>query len=432
MALFLRSGTDFKEGQWLEASLHVAALAGAQSVIALLLDRGIDLEVQMFGKGTPLDVAASSGKVGAVCQLLRRGAVARLDGDDKGPLILELFMHAREDHLAEHFDDILKLLLQAGISLHVGNEHGNLVHHVLVKTPQLIDKLWEFKTPQPVDELKAPHVKDDFVNSYGDTPLWLALRLRYLDRILDLLCVEQNLYRKNSSGRALMGHMERLWGHTSLYYLPFLHRRGPMRRNPPIVHDTASLGLDAAWVINSLALLTDGGHARQHNRVTKETVSSLISRGANVNQRDRNRVTPLLDAMVTMDEEIVTLLLENGADPNVKDCAGDTALHIFAARWPANPTVLRLLLDKGARLDLYNKKGFPPYRRSRWDELEDPQTRSILEEATQGLNIADQVITIRSSRRQPQRLASHRTIRISYKADGYDGDRTLEESGSVM
>jgi ankyrin repeat protein len=339
MALFLRSGTDFKEGQWLEASLHVAALAGAQSVIALLLDRGIDLEVQMFGKGTPLDVAASSGKVGAVCQLLRRGAVARLDGDDKGPLILELFMHAREDHLAEHFDDILKLLLQAGISLHVGNEHGNLVHHVLVKTPQLIDKLWEFKTPQPVDELKAPHVKDDFVNSYGDTPLWLALRLRYLDRILDLLCVEQNLYRKNSSGRALMGHMERFWGHTSLYYLPFLHRRGPMRRNPPIVHDTASLGLDAAWVINSLALLTDGGHARQHNRVTKETVSSLISRGANVNQRDRNRVTPLLDAMVTMDEEIVTLLLENGADPNVKDCAGDTALHIFASRWPANPTV---------------------------------------------------------------------------------------------
>jgi ankyrin repeat protein len=247
MTLFLQSGIDLKNGQWAEGALHVAARAGAESVITLLLDYGADPEAEMFDNGTLLEVAASSGQVGAICLLLRRGVVARPADKGGRPLILQLFMNAREDHLAKQFEETLEFLLQAGISLHVKNEQGSLIHYVLAKTPQLIDKLWEFKTPQPVDDIHELNVKDDSLNSNRDTPLWLALRLRHLDRILDLLCVEPDLCRRERSRWTLLEQMLRFWGNTSLYDRPFFLRRGPMRRNPPIPHDTSTkaLGLDA-------------------------------------------------------------------------------------------------------------------------------------------------------------------------------------------
>jgi ankyrin repeat protein len=56
----------------------------------------------------------------------------------------------------------------------------------------------------------------------------------------------------------------------------------------------------------------------------------------------------------------VTLLLELGADVNAADRAGNTALHVLAARRPGFDGVIRLLGERGARLEIANNKGETP------------------------------------------------------------------------
>jgi len=45
--------------------------------------------------------------------------------------------------------------------------------------------------------------------------------------------------------------------------------------------------------------------------------------------------------------DVVKLLLEHGADPNVQDDEGETPLH-HAAAWRDNVDIVRLLLEHGA------------------------------------------------------------------------------------
>lgn len=56
--------------------------------------------------------------------------------------------------------------------------------------------------------------------------------------------------------------------------------------------------------------------------------------------------------------EAVKVALELGADVNAADDAGETALH--GAAWRGSKEIVQLLVDKGARLDVKDKKGWTP------------------------------------------------------------------------
>ena len=82
----------------------------------------------------------------------------------------------------------------------------------------------------------------------------------------------------------------------------------------------------------------------------KETVELFIKAGINVNDRDPvSGMTALMFAIAKGHDEIIKLLLDNGADVNV-DAHGTTALTGAVAA-ERNIAVIKMLLDKGANVN---------------------------------------------------------------------------------
>jgi len=77
-----------------------------------------------------------------------------------------------------------------------------------------------------------------------------------------------------------------------------------------------------------------------------EIVTTLIESGADVNSKMRHGETALMMAARKGRTEIVKTLLDNGADPNVKNMNGETAL-MYAARYK-HTEAAQLLKDAGA------------------------------------------------------------------------------------
>jgi ankyrin repeat protein len=83
-----------------------------------------------------------------------------------------------------------------------------------------------------------------------------------------------------------------------------------------------------------------------------------IKSGCDLNERDdfpcsnrsRKGFTPLLLAIEQRKFTIAQVLIEMGANVNVKDSAGFTPLH-WAALVGDNLEIVKLLLDKGAKID---------------------------------------------------------------------------------
>lgn len=142
-------------------------------------------------------------------------------------------------------------------------------------------------------------------------------------------------------------------GHTALRIafdhcrraLPFLLERGadpnvPDRRGDTLLHYLSSAG--------------------------EETVEPLLDRllaaGAAVDRANRAGQTPLLRAAHAAADRLVVALLERGADPELADQGGNTALHLLARRplRPGTLPALDALLTRAPDLERRNARGETP------------------------------------------------------------------------
>ena len=91
-----------------------------------------------------------------------------------------------------------------------------------------------------------------------------------------------------------------------------------------------------------------------------EVISFLLDRGADIEAKDDNGDTPLFSAAFFNDNlEVVSVLLDRGADINAKNKYGRTPLHSAAGNYD-NPEVVALLLDRGAGVNSRDERGETP------------------------------------------------------------------------
>jgi len=94
-----------------------------------------------------------------------------------------------------------------------------------------------------------------------------------------------------------------------------------------------------------------------------ESVKDFVSQGADVNSEDAEHFTPLIYAAANDHIDIAAYLLGKGADPNLHSSeSGATALLLSSQMGHAR--IVKLLLDKGGRVNATDNLGMTPLIRA--------------------------------------------------------------------
>jgi len=90
-----------------------------------------------------------------------------------------------------------------------------------------------------------------------------------------------------------------------------------------------------------------------------ENIDRLLKAGVDVNVRFEDGYTPLIVAAVVGHLEVALVLIENGANVNVRNLENGKSLLEMAA-WEGNMKMASVLLENGACLNSHNKAGLTP------------------------------------------------------------------------
>jgi ankyrin repeat protein len=372
--------------------LTIACTTGHAAIVGRLLRAGAHPRTRLPGGETALMTASRTGRSDVVRALLAAGADVNAREETRGQTAL--MWAAAEGHA-----DVIRLLVEAGADLRA-RSHG----------------------PQPPAGASRAHESRPGVNSavsrdyrrFGRvdeySPLLFAVRAGHLDAVRALLDLGAGVNEPAADGTsavvvaALNAHWElgalllergadpdaSAQGWTALHQVARTRTLNIGQYPHPVATGRLS-GLDLAR-----RLLDHGAdvNARQQkdfadgyrNRMNRIGATPLLlaakgadaammrllaSRGADPQLTNADGVTILMAAagvdMVYVNEdsgtnddalEAVTVALELGVEVNAASRKGDTALHGAAGRG-ANP-IVRLLVERGARLDAANAQGWTP------------------------------------------------------------------------
>jgi ankyrin repeat protein len=118
-------------------------------------------------------------------------------------------------------------------------------------------------------------------------------------------------------------------------------------RQPVMLFFMAVITLFGADSRDLLLAIRDGNHAR---------VQKLLRAGIDVNTRDADGTTALMHSVIESDVTMMKLLVDSGAEVNATNTQGSSAL-MYAA---VNLEKTRLLLDRGANVNVKGKGGATP------------------------------------------------------------------------
>jgi ankyrin repeat protein len=212
-----------------------------------------------------------------------------------------------------------------------------------------------------VQRLLAAGARADAANRYGVTPLSLAAangNAEIVDRLLAAgadvnatlpqgetalmtaartgsVEVAQRLIARGAAVGAKeeqLGETALMWAashdHAGVVRLLIAHGADVNERSKPLQYDKDRFGLEGVLTILPRGNWTPLMYAARDGAV--EAASALADAGADLNLIDPEGTTALVRAIVNVHYDVAGVLLEHGADPNVADSSGMAALYAVA------------------------------------------------------------------------------------------------------
>jgi ankyrin repeat protein len=348
--------------------LSLACTNANADLVRMLLAAGADPNTALHGGETALMTAARTGRVDPVRALLDAGA--QVDAADrKGQTAL--MWAAADGHAA-----VVELLVKSGANLHARLKSG-FTPLLFAAREGRIDVIRALlKAGVDADEaIQSEQKPNGIVPRNGMSALMLAVENGHFELAAELLKAGANPNDERS-------------GFTPLHALTWVRKpnRGddPDGQPPPNGSgNVTSLQLVRQLVARGAKVnerLEKGASGRGKLNLTGATAFLLASRtadlpymrllielGADPLLPNKDGCTPLMAAAgigtLAPDEEAgtepeataaVEYLLQLGADVNTVDQNGETAMH--GAAYKSLPKMVQLLADRGAKIDIWNRK----------------------------------------------------------------------------
>ncbi|XP_041714449.1 poly [ADP-ribose] polymerase tankyrase-2 isoform X2 [Coregonus clupeaformis] len=377
--LLLHHGADANSrDNWNYTPLHEAAIKGKSDVCIVLLQHGAEPTIRNTDGRTALDLAEASTKAVLTGEYRKDDLLesARSGNEDKLMALLtplNVNCHASDGrkssplHLAAGYNRVktVKLLLQHGADVHA-KDKGDLVplhnacsygHYevteILVKHGACVNAmdLWQFT---PLHEAASKNRVDvcSLLVSYGADPTFLNCHNKSAIDLSPTLQLKERLAYE-FRGHALLqaareADLPRLKKHLSLETMTFKH---------PFTHETA------------LHCAATSPYPKR-----KQVCELLLRKGANVNEKTKDFLTPLHLASEKSHNDIIEVLVKHEAKVNALDNLGQTALH--RAAHCGHLQTCRLLLNSGCDPLIMSLQGFSP------SQMGNERVQEILHEGT--------------------------------------------------
>ncbi len=321
-------------------------------VVKTLIEHGADLNVKTKDGSHALGNATMTGSIETMRLLLEAGADVNLKGISGQTALFEPTFRDEADKI--------RLLVKHGADLEIRDDEGCTALFAAANYPN-----WMAKQQGKVNVLKALieagadiHAK----NNKGQTPIEVASQSSSPDHAsvlveagapADIFVV--SMVGAPDAARKLLEQDRSL-----------VNQRGEYERTP--LH----LAVMNSQIIVFDVLLEFGADIEARDKMDRtplltatwkgdgEVTKALVERGGNINATDHKGNTALHLAPHTTwrGRRLVPLLIELGADPDIQNEDGDTALHDAIGR--DNEKITKLLLDAGADPNIENKKGVSP------------------------------------------------------------------------
>lgn len=364
MRVLLRHGwpidTCYAQGQ---TALHYASKLDHQDAVRLLLQEGADPSICDQEQMTPFLLAAEAGHVEVMRQLLRREKeikrhlpplTARKAPPSYAKILVPFLLNQGSNRLDE--------LVDGRTVLHEAAHHG---HAILVK-------------------LMLQHgAKTSIKDREGHTPVELAATQRHLD----LVCILDP--EPLSQVERLVHHAVRQRNVVQLRDLLAAVPKPLRRRAKAMALAAAALTYQVNLIITlkrSISIDEDQGLGWRPLYVAtlggqQKAMQILLNHGANPNLKTDSGITPLLQAAEGGYPNLIHLLVSYGASVEERDSDGHTALQVAArcgqaaavialleaganahARNTCGQTALDLAMDRGAKTIVQSITDFLSHR----------------------------------------------------------------------
>jgi ankyrin repeat protein len=337
--------------------LHEILLGDHKNILQSLLEKSgkdyfqhREIEDERKELLPPIDIAVSIGSAVIVAQFIQAGIDINLDRT--------LYHAVRNEH-----GHVVRLLLdyKSVMNFTIDGSEGSLLHSAL----------WRSKENDSIALMLLDHgVNYNYVYECDSTPLHMAAENGCVTVVERLLSLGHMVDKKNISGCTPL-HVASNKDVIRVLLAAGANANARDNHDWTPLHKAAEKGV--AKGINlllrsgaNISALTDDGSTALHVAPTRTTHDSakiiklLLDIGLGVNDRFRRGSSPLHDACSVSGVKAAALLLMNGVDVKAKDNEGTAPFQLATrGRVPkATVDLVSLLVDHGADVNTQDDKGF--------------------------------------------------------------------------